>query len=57
MEETDFFVCPVTHEKVNPDIQVPNISLLEAIETYLDANPWAYEFNPKEKYEDIKVWQ
>ena len=48
--------CPVTLKKVDPDVIIPNKSILEASELFLDENPWAYEFDPKEKFEDIKIW-
>ena len=56
MTEADFMRCPTTMQPVDPEIQIPNISIRLATEKFLDENPWAHDFNPMEKLEDIKVW-
>ena len=53
----DFFTCPITQNKVDPDLLIKNLNIAAATETFLDENPWAYEYNPKEKFEDILLWQ
>ena len=54
--EADFIKCPVSDQKVDPNIIIPNVAIKYLTETYLDENPWAYDFNPREKLENIKVW-
>lgn len=57
LQEEDFMVCPVTNQKVDPTILVPNSLIKASTERFLKENPWAFEFNPKQKFQDIIVWQ
>ena len=57
LEEADFMTCPIMLKKVDPTIMIPNLQMVEAINYYLDNNPWSFEFDPRDKFEDIKVWQ
>ena len=53
--EADFIKCPVTMQRVDPKIIIPNVAISLVTEAYLDENPWAFDFNPAEKLENIKV--
>ena len=37
---------PVTRKPLDVPQLIPNLALKEAIATYLEANPWAYESDP-----------
>jgi len=52
----DFYVCPVSRQKVNPDIKIINKGIYEATEKFVDQNPWAYQFDPKEDFKKIRLW-
>jgi len=41
---------------VDPAIILPNKRIKRAIENFLAKNPWAYNFDPREKYDKIKLW-
>ena len=49
------YQCPITMQRVDPAILVPNIILLKATEWFLSENPWAYNFDPKENYRKINI--
>ena len=51
--ENSFIICPINMSPVDTSLVVPNLGLKTAIDKFLDENPWAFEFNPKEKCADI----
>ena len=53
---SDFMKCPKTMQIVDPDVMVPNVALFQATQRFIEENKWAYQFDPREKYEDIKIW-
>ena len=53
---SDLMVCPLTQIKVDPNIMIPNTAIKKATEKFIDENAWAFYFDPKEKYEDIIIW-
>ena len=57
IKESDYIICPITLKKVNPDIMIPSTSIRLMSEAYLNENSWAFEFNPREDYMKIQVWQ
>ena len=50
------FVCPVTMQKVDPEVMIPNVSIAIASKNFVKQNPWAYEYNPRQNYRSIKLW-
>ena len=55
-DPASLFVCPVSMQKVNPKILIPNKRISQATEAFLEQNPWAYNFNPKDDYRKISIW-
>jgi len=49
-DTTKYYVCPMTRKPVNFAIMIPNKRLLRATEEYLERNPWAYDFDPRQQY-------
>ncbi|KRW99228.1 hypothetical protein PPERSA_04590 [Pseudocohnilembus persalinus] len=45
---------PVTRKPVRPNECVPNINLKQAIDEYLEKNPWCYEYKYGETPDDIE---
>ena len=54
LTEADYMNCPVTMQKVDPEVMIANKALKAATEKFLDEHPWAFQFNPREKIEDIR---
>jgi len=55
--EEQLCYCPSSLVPVNADVMIPNVGLRREAERFLQENPWAYEFDPREKFFQIKVWQ
>ena len=55
MTEADFITCPVTMQKVDESIIIPNKAIKRATEIFLDENPWAFEFDPRLDFMSIKL--
>ena len=55
ISEADFMTCPITMQKVDPDVMIVNTAILKETEHFLDENPWAYEFDPRENFMNIKL--
>ena len=43
--------------KVDPEIMIPNYGIKAETEDFLRKNPWAHEFDPKQKYNKVKIFQ
>ena len=56
ISESDFMTCPKTMKIVDPEVMVPNISIIQATERFIYENKWAYLWDPTQKYEDIQIW-
>lgn len=52
---SEYFRCPITQLEVDPKIMLPNMRIRLAIEHFLKENAWAYDFDPRQKYQSIKV--
>ena len=50
-----FFTCPVSQQVVSNRL-VPNKRIKKACSDFRRDNPWAFEFDPREEYHQIKVW-
>ena len=48
--------CPVTMMEVDSDILIPNFGLKKEVDRLFDENAWAFEFNPRQKFKSIKIW-
>ena len=49
--------CPVNMVVVdNPDMMMTNENLRKEIEAYNDKHPWAFDYNPKQPWIKINVW-
>ena len=46
--ESDYLVFPVNLCEFNPEIMVPNMLIKRLTEEFLNANAWAFEFDPNE---------
>ena len=55
-DEANFFKCPVTMGTVDPAILIENKRIKDACGAFLDANPWAFEFDPRLPFKNIKIW-
>ena len=55
--EADYLLCPVNLSMVDPDVMIPNQQIAAAVGLFLDEHPWAFEFNPRDKLENIMVWE
>ena len=49
-DEDTFFKCPVTLKPVDPDFQRPNKKIKQATTAFIEANPWSYDFDPRQSY-------
>mmetsp|Transcript_29609 Transcript_29609/g.39383 ORF Transcript_29609/g.39383 Transcript_29609/m.39383 type:complete len:95 (+) Transcript_29609:1008-1292(+) len=56
-DESTYFRCPLTSQPVNPDVIIPNKRIKKATEDFIEKNPWAYDFDPRQDFHQIKVWQ
>jgi len=45
---------PTTREPISIDYIYPNLNIKQSIESFLKENPWAFEYQPHETYQDIK---
>ena len=50
-----FFTCPISQQVVSTRL-VPNKRIKKACSDFRRDNPWAFEFDPREEYQQIKVW-
>lgn len=50
--QTNGYTEPISRQPLKGKVY-PNVSLKNAIQAFLDENPWAYEFSEGELYEDI----
>ena len=41
---------------VDAEALVSNISIRKETERLLEEHPWAFEFDPRQSYKDIKIW-
>ena len=41
---------------VDPNVLIPNVNLRKEAERLLDVNPWAFEFDPRQNYKKIQIW-
>ena len=55
LTEADFIICPINMTKVDPEVKIANKFLREATEQFLDEHPWAFEFDPRQSVDDIKL--
>lgn len=55
-DKDKFFKCPITLSVINPAVRIPNKRIKDAIDGFLDENPWSYEFDPREEFMNIKIW-
>ena len=46
---------PLNREKVDPNNLITNYSIKHATEEFLRSNPWAFEFTPYDKLENINM--
>ena len=44
---------PITRMKIDPTVIIDNHELRKACESFLDLNPWAYQFEHNEDYNSI----
>ena len=42
---------------VDPDIVIPNKSLELETQRLLEEHPWAFEFDPRQNFKKIKIWE
>ena len=49
-DEASYIRCPVSLQVIDQDMIVPNKMLKRAIEVFIEQNPWAFRFDPREKY-------
>lgn len=54
-DAASFYRCPTTNAVVDPDFFVPNKTILQATKNFIEENPWAFDFDPRQKFKDIKV--
>ena len=52
----DYLICPVNLSRVDPELLVPNPSIKKATELFIEENPWAFEFDPRQKLTEIRLW-
>jgi len=50
------YKCPVTQVKVDKNVKIANRRIKRATEDFLKNNPWAYDFDPRQKYNSIRIW-
>ena len=46
---------PMTREEVDPEVLILNKNIKQATQDYLMKNPWAFEYIPGEKIENIQM--
>ena len=51
-----FFTCPVSQQVIDPKRLINNRRIKQACSDFRRDNPWAFEFDPREEYHQIKVW-
>ena len=58
-EETyaNHFKCPITAKVVDPNVMIFNKRIKQATEEFLQKNPWASNFDPREKYQNLAIWE
>ena len=50
-----YFLCPITRQRVDPELFIENTRIKEAAEKFLQENDWAFEFYAGETYQNIVV--
>ena len=65
-EYRSYFKCPATQQRVSPEKveefvgaevwMIENTQLKTTIKDFLTENPWAFEFDPRQQFQDMKVW-
>ena len=50
------FTCPISLTELDPEIKVPNLSLKAAIDDFYKSDPWAFEYDPRQPWNQIKLW-
>lgn len=56
-EKCNFLRCPISLQPVDPSIMIPNKQIKEATRQFLDQNPWAFEFDPRQKFSQLSIWE
>ena len=49
--------CPVNMIPVDPNVMIPNKVLRLEAERLLEQNPWAFEFDPRQNFKSIQIWE
>ena len=47
-DKENFYKCPITYSVIDPAVRIPNKRIKDACDAFLDANPWSFEFDPRE---------
>ena len=50
-----YFLCPITRQRIDPNVFIKNTKIKLAAEKFLQENDWAYEFYAGETYKNIVV--
>ena len=52
-----YIKCPATYKVVKPSMLIPNKRIKQATEVFMAKNKWAIDFDPRQTYRNIKLWQ
>ena len=55
--EADYLFCPVNRTPVDTEIQIPNMGMRAELDKFLKKNPWAFEFDPRKNFNQVKIWE
>mmetsp|Transcript_44181 Transcript_44181/g.58649 ORF Transcript_44181/g.58649 Transcript_44181/m.58649 type:complete len:96 (+) Transcript_44181:598-885(+) len=55
-DPASLFRCPITSKVFNPDRIIPNKRIKRACTDFRLKNFWAFEYDPREDYDSISVW-
>ena len=55
--KADYLFCPVNRTPVDTTIQIPNIGMRAELNEFLKKNPWAFEFDPRKNFNQVKIWE
>ena len=59
-EDSDFdedriFSCPISGQVVDSTKMLSNGRIKQATQDYMQRNPWAYDFDPRVKYHQVRL--
>ena len=55
LDEDRIFTCPVSGKSVDKNMILPNKHIKQAAQVFLRRNPWAYDFDPRVNYTNIRL--